>query len=124
MKRIEDVLGRGWENHVEGLQTRGGDWSVAMRTFSGRQLKQEGDNFRLKLNTQHIFDDWVAKVQARNLAIVGKVYVIESVRRSNDGKSVLRLRVNFSPEVITLSKEVRSHSLVKHAHLVRCRFAI
>uniref|UniRef100_A0A914WGW8 Dynein heavy chain tail domain-containing protein n=1 Tax=Plectus sambesii TaxID=2011161 RepID=A0A914WGW8_9BILA len=91
MKRIEDVLGRGWENHVE-----------------GRQLKQEGDNFRLKLNTQHIFDDWVAKVQARNLAIAGKVYVIEAVRRSNDGKSILRLRVNFSPEVITLSKEVRN----------------
>ena len=35
MKRVEDVLGRGWENHVE-----------------GQKLKADGDSFRAKLNTQ------------------------------------------------------------------------
>lgn len=46
MKRVEDVLGKGWENHVEGLK-----------------LKQDGDSFRAKLNTQEIFDDWARKVR-------------------------------------------------------------
>ena len=45
MRRVEDVLGRGWENHVE-----------------GQKLKSDGDSFRMKLNTQEIFDDWARKV--------------------------------------------------------------
>lgn len=49
MKRVEDVLGKGWENHVEGLK-----------------LKQDGDSFRAKLNTQEIFDDWARKVWSRS----------------------------------------------------------
>jgi len=46
MRRVEDVLGRGWENHVE-----------------GQNLKADGDSFRMKLNTQDIFDDWARKVR-------------------------------------------------------------
>lgn len=45
MRRVEDVLGKGWESHVE-----------------GQKLKGDGDSFRLKLNTQDIFDDWARKV--------------------------------------------------------------
>lgn len=45
MRRVEDVLGKGWESHVE-----------------GQKLKGDGDSFRLKLNTQEIFDDWARKV--------------------------------------------------------------
>lgn len=41
MKRVEDVLGKGWENHVE-----------------GQKLKADADSFRAKLNTQPIFDEW------------------------------------------------------------------
>uniref|UniRef100_A0A8R1U2J5 Dynein heavy chain, cytoplasmic n=1 Tax=Onchocerca volvulus TaxID=6282 RepID=A0A8R1U2J5_ONCVO len=89
MKRIEDVLGRGWENHVE-----------------GRQLKLEGDNFRQKLNTQHIFDDWVARVQAKNISLTGRIFIIE--KRQKDGKIVWNLKVNFSNDVVTLFKEVRN----------------
>ncbi len=39
MKRVEDVLGKGWEEHAEG-------WG----------LKTSGDNFKdkLKLNTQQV----------------------------------------------------------------------
>lgn len=43
---MEVVLGKGWENHVE-----------------GQQLKNDGESFRLKLNTQEIFDDWQRRVR-------------------------------------------------------------
>lgn len=46
MRRVEDVLGKGWENHVE-----------------GQRLKADGDSFRQKLNTQELFDDWSRKVK-------------------------------------------------------------
>lgn len=45
MRRVEDVLGKGWENHVE-----------------GQRLKADGDSFRQKLNTQELFDKWSKKV--------------------------------------------------------------
>ena len=45
LQRVEAVLGAGWENHVE-----------------GQRLKQDGDSFRQKLNTQPLFDDWRKKV--------------------------------------------------------------
>ena len=45
MRRVEHVLGKGWENHVE-----------------GQKLKGDGDSFRLKLNTQELFEDWSRKV--------------------------------------------------------------
>lgn len=70
----------------------------------GRQLKLEGDNFRQKLNTQHIFDDWVARVQAKNISLTGRIFIIE--KRQKDGKIALNLKVNFSSDVVTLFKEV------------------
>ncbi|XP_028677485.1 cytoplasmic dynein 1 heavy chain 1 isoform X2 [Erpetoichthys calabaricus] len=91
MKRVEDVLGKGWENHVEGLR-----------------LKQDGDSFRMKLNTQEIFDDWARKVQQRNLGVSGRIFTIESTRARGRSGNVLKLKVNFLPEIITLSKEVRN----------------
>uniref|UniRef100_A0A8D0GTG5 Cytoplasmic dynein 1 heavy chain 1 n=1 Tax=Sphenodon punctatus TaxID=8508 RepID=A0A8D0GTG5_SPHPU len=91
MKRVEDVLGKGWENHVE-----------------GQKLKQDGDSFRMKLNTQEIFDDWARKVQQRNLGVSGRIFAIESTRVRGRTGNVLKLKVNFLPEIITLSKEVRN----------------
>ncbi|KAL0969613.1 hypothetical protein UPYG_G00229830 [Umbra pygmaea] len=91
MKRVEDVLGKGWENHVEGLK-----------------LKQDGDSFRAKLNTQEIFDDWARKVQQRNLGVSGRIFTIESSRARGRTGTMLKLKVNFLPEIITLSKEVRN----------------
>ncbi|XP_047193613.1 cytoplasmic dynein 1 heavy chain 1 isoform X1 [Scophthalmus maximus] len=91
MKRVEDVLGKGWENHVEGLK-----------------LKQDGDSFRAKLNTQEISDDWARKVQQRNLGVSGRIFTIESTRARGRTGNMLKLKVNFLPEIITLSKEVRN----------------
>ena len=90
MRRVEDVLGKGWENHVE-----------------GQKLKADGDSFRLKLNTQELFEDWARKVQQKQLGVSGRIYGIDSVRSRMINKgNVLRLKVNFMPEIITLSKEV------------------
>ncbi|XP_060529688.1 dynein heavy chain, cytoplasmic isoform X3 [Cylas formicarius] len=91
LRRVEDVLGKGWENHIE-----------------GQKLKADGDSFRLKLNTQEIFDDWARSVQQRNLGVSGRIFEIESVRAKNGRGSILKLKVNFLPEIITLAKEVRN----------------
>ncbi|XP_041980502.1 dynein heavy chain, cytoplasmic isoform X3 [Aricia agestis] len=92
LKRVEDVLGKGWENHIE-----------------GQKLKADGDSFRLKLDTQEVFEDWARKVQQRNLGVSGRIFAIESVRaRSSKNSSILKLKVNFLPEIITLYKEVRN----------------
>lgn len=92
-----DPLGKGWENHIE-----------------GQKLKADGDSFRLKLDTQGIFEDWTKIVQQRNLGIVGRTFVVDVARggRTAPGtaqatsKVLFKLRVNFQPEIITLSKEV------------------
>lgn len=91
LRRVEAILGSGWENHVD-----------------GQRLKSDGDSFRLKLNTQPIFDEWVAKVQQKDATVTGRIFDIEQTRgRTGAGKQILRLKVNFLPEIITLSKEVR-----------------
>jgi dynein heavy chain 1 len=91
MRRVEDVLGKGWENHVD-----------------GQKLKADGDSFRMKLSTQEIFDDWARKVQQRNLGVSGRIFAIDNQRSKTGRGSQLRLKVNFLPEIIQLSKEVRN----------------
>ncbi|XP_019877694.2 dynein heavy chain, cytoplasmic isoform X2 [Aethina tumida] len=91
LRRVEDVLGRGWENHID-----------------GQKLKADGDSFRLKLNTQEIFDDWARTVQQRNLGVSGRILTIEAVRSRSGRGNMLKLKVNFLPEIITLAKEVRN----------------
>ncbi|XP_022254853.1 dynein heavy chain, cytoplasmic-like [Limulus polyphemus] len=91
MKRVEDVLGKGWENHVE-----------------GQKLKADADSFRSKLNTQGIFDEWSRMVQQRQLGVSGRIFAIDSTRARSGKGNILKLRVNFLPEIITLSKEVRN----------------
>ena len=91
MRRVEDVLGKGWANHVE-----------------GQKLKSDGDSFRAKLNTQEIFDDWARKVQQPNLGVSGRIFAIENTRSRTGRGNYLKLKVNFLPEIIQLSKEVRN----------------
>lgn len=88
--------GKGWGNHID-----------------GQKLKADGDSFRLKLNTQEIFDEWARKVQMRNLGVTGRIFAIESTRSRSGRGNVLRLKVNFLPEIITLSKEVITRIVLK-----------
>jgi dynein heavy chain 1 len=48
LRRAEHVLGKSWEQHVE-----------------EQRLKSDGDNFRSKLNTQPLFDEWSKNVQQK-----------------------------------------------------------
>lgn len=89
MKRVEDVLGKGWESHIE-----------------GQKLKNDAESFRMKLNTQSIFDEWCRNIQQKQLNVSGRIFTIESTRTQQ--RSGFRLRVNFLPDIITLAKEVRN----------------
>ncbi|TKR93274.1 hypothetical protein L596_007763 [Steinernema carpocapsae] len=91
VKRVEAVLGRGWENHVE-----------------GRQLKQEFDNFRQKLNTNLLFDEWISQITNKQLNVGGRLYAIERFAHQRDNRITLKLKVNFAPDIIQLQKEVRN----------------
>lgn len=46
MQKVEAVLGKDWASHVD-----------------GQALKQDGDSFKLKLNTNELFEDWCRKVR-------------------------------------------------------------
>ncbi|XP_005182290.1 dynein heavy chain, cytoplasmic isoform X3 [Musca domestica] len=91
LKRVEDVLGKGWESHIE-----------------GQKLKADGDSFRAKLNIDEVFQEWARKVQERNFGSTGRIFTIDSARSRSGKGNILKLRVNFLPEIITLSKEVRN----------------
>ncbi|CAJ0587193.1 unnamed protein product, partial [Mesorhabditis spiculigera] len=88
MKKVEDVLGKGWEGHVD-----------------GQQLKKESDMFRQRLNIQPMYDDWVKCTKEKNLSASGKLLTID--KRNQEGKPVLQLKVNFRDDMIQLHKEVR-----------------
>ncbi|XP_055612109.1 dynein heavy chain, cytoplasmic isoform X2 [Uranotaenia lowii] len=91
LKRVEDVLGKGWESHHD-----------------GQKLKADGDSFRAKLSTMEVFHEWARKVQERNTGITGRIFLIEATRSRTGRGNTLKLRVNFLPEIITLYKEVRN----------------
>lgn len=63
LKRVEDVLGKGWETHID-----------------GQKLKADGDSFRAKLSTAEVFQDWARKVQERNFGITGRIFLIDAAR--------------------------------------------
>eukprot|EP01133_Synstelium_polycarpum_P001082 gene1082-1226_t len=85
MRRVEDVLGESWESDAE-----------------GQKLKAEGDQFRSKLNTDHIFNKWVADTQSRSFEVSGKILTV--VKKGNK----LSLDINFDSHIIMLFKEVRN----------------
>ncbi|CAF3632269.1 unnamed protein product, partial [Adineta steineri] len=89
LKRVEDVLGTGWEQHVD-----------------GQRLKFEGDSFKQRLNTTAIFEDWLEKVSKKSMSVTGSIFSLETLRSTKG--TLLRLKVNFTPEIIMLTKEVRN----------------
>lgn len=86
MKRVEDVLGRGWEHYAE-----------------GQKLQSESNAFKKKLDTKPVYEAWVQDINKRSLSIDGHLF--EIVRLRGGG---YQLAVNFDPQVITLFKEVRN----------------
>lgn len=83
-------IGKGWEDHLE-----------------GQKLKADGDSFRLKLNTQEIFDDWARKVQQRNLGVSGRIFAIESSRSRLGRGNILKLKVSWGEGGVEESRHNR-----------------
>ncbi|KAF9463127.1 dynein heavy chain [Collybia nuda] len=86
MKRVEDVLGKGWELYAE-----------------GQKLQSESAAFRKKLDTRPVYDAWLHDINRRNMGVDGRLF--EIVRLRGGG---FQLAVNFDPQIITLFKEVRN----------------
>ncbi|KAF8870591.1 cytoplasmic dynein heavy chain 1 [Gymnopilus junonius] len=86
MKRVEDVLGKGWEHYAE-----------------GQKLQSESTAFRKKLDTRPVFDAWMQDIARRHMSVDGRLF--EIVRLRGGG---FQLAVNFDPQIITLFKEVRN----------------
>ncbi|KAI8361054.1 dynein heavy chain [Mortierella sp. GBAus27b] len=94
MKRVEDVLGKGWELYAE-----------------GQKLQSESSSFRKKLDTKPIYDAWYAEITRRELAVSGPLF---EITRNRAQGNVLQLGVNFDAQVITLFKEVRNLLWLKY----------
>ncbi|KAJ7644409.1 dynein heavy chain [Roridomyces roridus] len=93
MKRVEDVLGKGWELYAE-----------------GQKLQSESSAFRKKLDTRPVYDAWLHDINRRNMGVDGRLFEIIRPRGSGAGGSnaLFQLAVNFDPQIITLFKEVRN----------------
>ncbi|KAK9451852.1 dynein heavy chain, N-terminal region 1-domain-containing protein [Limtongia smithiae] len=89
MKRVEDVLGNGWELYAE-----------------GEKLKNESTTFRKKLDTKNIYELWLRDITERKISVHGYLFNIVQTRTAN--RLRYELRINFDPQVITLFKEVRN----------------
>jgi dynein heavy chain 1 len=89
MKRVEDVLGKGWESYAE-----------------GHKLQVESSSFRDKLNTRPLYDAWVAEINRRgNLTVNGRLF---DIVRNRNVQGQLQVVVQFDPQVVALFKEVRA----------------
>jgi dynein heavy chain 1 len=85
MKRVEDILGKGWELYSE-----------------GQKLQQESVLFKKKLDTKHIFDQWLNDIIKRELCVSGRIFGLEKQ------KSGHQLIIQFDRQIIQLFKEVRN----------------
>lgn len=92
MKRVEDVLGKGWESYAE-----------------GHKLQVESTSFRARLDTRPLYDAWIAEITKRgNLTVNGRLFdIVRSRATANNSQGALQLVVQFDPQVIALFKEVR-----------------
>lgn len=97
MKRVEAVLGKGWQFYAE-----------------GQKLHSESALFRQKLDTTPIYESWLSSVTKRNLAISGFLFRINRNRKPGTNISLYDLSINFDPQVISLFKEVRNLSWLNY----------
>ncbi|TPX59802.1 hypothetical protein PhCBS80983_g02245 [Powellomyces hirtus] len=88
MKRVEDVLGKGWELYAE-----------------GQKLQTESNSFKKKLETRPIYDAWLAEMMKKDLSVTGRIF---QITRNRAQGNVLQLSINFEAQTITLFKEVRN----------------
>lgn len=81
MKRVEDVLGKGWELYAE-----------------GQKLQSESTSFRRKLDTRPIYEAWLSDITKRDMSIFGRLL---DINRNRTKGGQLELTVNFDPQIIS-----------------------
>jgi len=86
MKRVEDVLGNGWELYAE-----------------GQKLQSESSVFCKKLDIRPVYDAWLHNINRRDMSVNGCLYEIMRLHRGG-----CQLAVNFDLQMITLFKEVQN----------------
>ncbi|KAI6234432.1 hypothetical protein M3Y99_00794000 [Aphelenchoides fujianensis] len=89
MERVAAVLGEEWDKHRDGIE-----------------LKRVSEHFRQKLNPDAIFKAWSDTLQSRSVPEKTRMLLVE--RQQRDGRLLLSLKVNFSPELIEVVKAVRT----------------
>ncbi|KAL3112905.1 hypothetical protein niasHT_015611 [Heterodera trifolii] len=108
IKRIESVLGEGWANHLE-----------------GKELSKECELLRQKLDTSHLHKEWTDKMLAKCEVLNDRLFIVDKLQR--DGKVIHRIRVNYSPDSIRITKEVRNlknlgyripFKIMSHSHTI------
>ncbi|CAG8502150.1 6068_t:CDS:10 [Scutellospora calospora] len=89
IKRVEDAFGKDWETFEE-----------------GQKLIIECNDFKKKLDTRPIFEAWQTEIcNRRDINFTGKLF---KITRNRAQGNILKLEVNFDPQIITLFKEVRN----------------
>ncbi|ETB60571.1 dynein heavy chain-like protein [Plasmodium yoelii 17X] len=85
-KKIENVLGRGWEQHAE-----------------GKNLKQNIDNFKNLLNQNKTFEKWLKSIKnGDKFDIYEKIIKIKKIGINN-----YEILANYDQQLFNLFKEVR-----------------
>ncbi|KAJ2996812.1 hypothetical protein HDV02_006190 [Globomyces sp. JEL0801] len=87
MKKVEYVLGKGWEQYAE-----------------GQKLQQEELSFKRQLDTLPIFQAWVQEETNREF-VGGRIF---SLTRNRLRGNQLELGINFDSKSISVFKEVRN----------------
>jgi len=84
MKRVEDVLGKGWESYAE-----------------GHKLQVESASFRAKLDTKPLYEAWIGEITRRgNLTINGRLFdVIRTRATATNAQGQLQLVVQLGFDV-------------------------
>ena len=69
-------------------------------------MKKECEVLRRKLDTQQMFTEWCDGILSKCKTSTDKLFCVEKLTQP-DGKTICRIRVNFSPDSIKIAKEVR-----------------
>jgi dynein heavy chain 1, cytosolic len=87
LQRMEDVLGKSWEQHAD-----------------GRNLKLIGNDFLKKLNSQNIFDQWISEIRdIKDCDYQSKI--VFNIRKLNMNEYTIVL--NYDPTIMFYFKEAR-----------------
>ena len=76
MGRVEAVLGKECEKHVD-----------------GQKLKVDNDSFKIKLDAQELFEDQSQNVYQNNLHKTGRIFLVDTIRASK--VTIFTIRINI-----------------------------